>query len=62
VPSWRRFEAGLGAEVMSYVVPAALRPTYGDRPVSFRVFLRIRLPAGSMGRMWNTRMGAPMRH
>jgi hypothetical protein len=62
VPSWRRFEAGLGAEVMSYVVPDALRATYGSRPVSFRAFLRIRPPAGTMGRMWNMRMGAPMHH
>jgi hypothetical protein len=62
VPSWRRFEAGIGAEVTSYVVPDALRATHGNRPVAFRVFLRIRPPAGSMGRMWNMRMAGPMRH
>jgi hypothetical protein len=64
-PSWkmlRRFEAGFGAELTSYVVPAALRAAYGNRPVSFRAFLRIRPPVGSMGRMWNMRMAQPMRH
>jgi hypothetical protein len=65
LPRWtmlRRFEAGVGAEITSYVVPDALRATHGDHPVSFRVFLRIRPPAGSMGRMLNTRMAGPMRH
>jgi hypothetical protein len=65
LPQWemfRRFEAGVGAEVTSYVVPDALRATHGDHPLSFRVFLRIRPPAGSMGRMWNTRMGGAMHH
>jgi hypothetical protein len=38
-------------------VPEALRDSYGDHPISFRVFLRIRPPASSMGRMWNMRMG-----
>ena len=60
VPRWRRFEIGLGADVTSYVVPEPLKATHGDRPVSFRLFLRIRPPASSMGRMWNMRMGAPM--
>ena len=66
LPRWNeccgRFEAGVGAELTSYVVPNALRATYGDHPVSFRVFLRIRPPAGSMGRMWNMRMGRAMHH
>jgi hypothetical protein len=60
VPSWRRFEAGLGAEFTSYVVPDALRPAYGDHPLALRAFLRIRPPAGMMGRMWNMRMARPM--
>ena len=55
-------EAGLGSELTSYVVPNALRATHGDHPISFRVFLRIRPPAGSMGRMWNTRMAGAMHH
>jgi len=62
VPQWRRFEAGIGAEFTSYVVPDALRATHGDHPVSFRLFLRIRPPAGSMGRMWNMRMAGAMHH
>ena len=56
VPQWRRFEIGVGADVTSYVVPEALKATHGNRPVSFRVFLRVRPPAGAMGRMWNMRM------
>ena len=65
LPQWemlRRFEAGLGAEVTAYVVPDALRAAYSSHPLSFRVFLRIRPPAGSMGRMWNMRMAGPMHH
>ena len=65
LPRWKMlsgFEAGLGSELTSYVVPNALRATHGDHPVSFRVFLRIRPPAGSMGRMWNTRMAGAMHH
>jgi hypothetical protein len=65
LPRWellRRFETGIGAELTSYIVPDALRPTYGDHPVSFRVFLRLRPPVGAMGRMWNMRMGGQMHH
>ena len=36
-------------------VPDPLQITHGKRPVSFQVFLRVRLPTGSMGRMWNRR-------
>ena len=57
---WRRFEIGGGADVTTYVVPDDLRPTHGDHPVSFHVFLRIRPPAGHMGRMWNMRMAQPL--
>ena len=57
MPRWRRVESGIGAEITSYIVPEALRDSYGDHPISFRVFLRIRPPASSMGRMWNMRMG-----
>jgi hypothetical protein len=68
LPPWkvfkmlRPFEAGVGAEATSYVVPNALRATHGDHPLSVRVFLRIRPSAGSMGRMWNTRMAGRMSH
>jgi hypothetical protein len=57
----RGFELGLGADIMLYRVPQALRPTHGSRPVSFHVFLRLRPPA-PMGRMWNMTMTEPMRH
>ena len=65
LPRWqmlRRFETGIGADVTSYIVPDALRAVYGDHPLSLRVFLRIRPPVGSMGRMWNTRIGGVMHH
>jgi hypothetical protein len=53
---WRGFEGAIGAQVTFYGVPEALNATHGERPVSFQVFLRVRLPSGSMGRMWNMRM------
>jgi hypothetical protein len=52
----RGFEGGLGAQVTAYHVPEPLRVTHGNRPVSFQVFFRLRLPSGSSGRMWNMRM------
>jgi hypothetical protein len=62
VPAPRGFEAGFGADLTFYAVPDVLRATHGSRPVSFQVFFRLRPPAGPMGRMWNMRMSAPMRH
>ena len=62
LPQLWRFEIGVGADVTSYMVPNALNATHGDRPVSFRLFLRVRPPASSMGRMWNMRMTGPMQH
>ena len=56
----RGFEGGIGADITFYRVPEALRPMYSVHPVSFHVFFRLRLPAGSMGRMWNMRMSQPM--
>ncbi|HEY2152868.1 MAG TPA: hypothetical protein VGH34_18805 [Vicinamibacterales bacterium] len=56
----RGFEFGIGGDVVLYGVPDALRPEYGDHPVSAHVFIRVRLPAGHMGRMWNMRMAGPM--
>jgi hypothetical protein len=38
---------GLGAQVTTYGVPQSLRPIYGDRPVGFSVFLRVR-PTGNI--------------
>jgi hypothetical protein len=56
----RGWEGGVGADVTFYRTPDALRSAYGDHPVSFHVFFRLRPPAGSMGRMWNMRMSQPM--
>ena len=52
VTSWRGFEVAAGGDATVYRVPAALQPAYGDSPVSFHLFLRVRTPA-AMGRMWN---------
>jgi hypothetical protein len=59
---WRGFEVGGGGDVTLYEVPDALRPTHGDRPVSFHIFLRVRPPASSRGRMWNMRMAQTLHH
>ena len=55
----RGFEIGAGADLTVYGVPDVLRASHGDRPESFHVFLRVRPPAGHMGRMWNMRMAHP---
>jgi hypothetical protein len=60
VSRWRGFETGIGADVTFYRVPPALRSPYGRHPKSVHVFLRVRPPAGHMGRMWNMRMSKPM--
>jgi hypothetical protein len=54
------FETGVGADFTVYHVPAALEAAYGSHPISLHLFVRVRVPAGSMGRMWNMRMGKPM--
>jgi hypothetical protein len=38
----RRWQLGLGADVTFYSKPAVLDPIYGNSPVSFHVFLRVR--------------------
>ena len=48
--TFHNWDLGAGADVTLYNVPPVLRPTHGDRPVSFHVFFRIRPPA-AMGRM-----------
>ena len=60
VLKWRRVEASLGGNVTAYVVPDAVSASYGARPISFQVFLRIRPLPGHMGRMWNMRMSRPL--
>ena len=54
--TWRGYEAAIGAALTLYGVPDILKPTHHERPVSSQVFLRLRLPVGPMGRMWNMRM------
>ena len=55
----RGFQGGFGADVSFYRVPDSLQPSYGNHPMSFHVFFRLRPPAGPMGRMWNMRMSQP---
>ena len=50
---WKGFDAAVGAEGTLYAVPGALRASHGRRPLSFQVFVRVRLPTGGTGRMWN---------
>jgi len=38
----RGWQLGLGADVTFYSKPAALNTAYGNRPVSFQIFLRVR--------------------
>jgi hypothetical protein len=38
----QQWQLGLGADITFYSKPAALDPVYGNRPVSFRIFLRFR--------------------
>jgi hypothetical protein len=61
VLNWHGFEGGVGGALTAYRVPDVLKATYGDHPMSFQIFFRLRPPAGSMGRMWNMRMAQPMK-
>ena len=44
-----KLQLGLGAAVTFYTKPASLDATYGDNPVSFQVFLRVRPGTMKMG-------------
>ena len=59
-----RIRSPIGAALTLYGVRDILKPTHQERPVSSQVFLRLRLPVGPMGRMWNMRMsqGHSMTH
>jgi hypothetical protein len=46
VPLWSLVRTGLGADVTLYGVPRQLQSTYGESPVSFHVFLRLRWDRG----------------
>ena len=61
LPQLGRFELGVGGDVTVHKVPDHLATTYGSRPVSFKIFLRVRPPVSSMGRMRNGTMMQPMR-
>jgi hypothetical protein len=43
------WQLGLGADVTFYSKPAALDPAYGEHPVSFQIFLRVRPGLSSHG-------------
>jgi hypothetical protein len=57
VGRWAGFETGVGMNASVYAVPGALRATYGAHPFSFQLFVQVRPHFGSMGPMWNMRMG-----
>ena len=59
VATVRGFNLGLGGDVTAYRVPPVLRTGAYGRPVSFQIYLRLRLPAVG-GRMWNMRMAGPV--
>lgn len=43
IGAFHNVETGIGANVTTYTMPAAIRPYYGNHPVSVNVFLRLRL-------------------
>jgi hypothetical protein len=53
-------DLSIGGDVTFYSVPDRLRPFYGTNPVSIHVFVRVKPPAGAMGRMVNMTMMRPM--
>ena len=61
LPQLGRFELAVGGDVTVHKVPTQLVTIYGSRPVSFKIFLRLRPPVSSMGRMRNGTMMQPMR-
>ena len=60
ISRWRGFESAIGGDLVFFVAPSVLRPAYGSRPFSFQLYVQIRPPTGSMGRMWNMRMARSM--
>jgi hypothetical protein len=53
------WDLAAGADVTTYAFPAILKPLYGNHPVSFHVFFRLRPPA-PMGRMKDMTMTSGM--
>ena len=62
LPTVKGFELGLGGDVTFHRSPDRLAGIYGSTPVSFKVFLRLRLPVPMMGRMQDMTMMRPMDH
>ena len=62
LPTVKGFELGLGGDVTFHRSPDRLAGIYGSTPVSFKVFLRLRLPVPAMGRMQDMTMMRPMDH
>jgi len=60
LPHLRRFELAIGGDVTIHKVPDQLVTIYGARPVSFKIFFRLRPPVSPMGRMRNGTMMQPM--
>lgn len=60
VATVRGFPLAVGTQVTAYTVPDRLRATHGSRPLSVQVFVRLRPPMPSMGRMWNMIMTSGM--
>ena len=56
------FSLSLGGDVGFYRVPELLKRTHGESPKTYRLFVRLRIPVGSMGRMWGQTMARPMRY
>lgn len=43
IGAFRNVEAGIGANVTAYAIPAAIKPYYGDHPFGANIYLRLRL-------------------
>ena len=43
IGTFHKVETGIGGNFTAYHVPDAIRPYYGDHPVGFNFFLRLRL-------------------
>jgi hypothetical protein len=56
----RQWDLAAGADITAYGVPAVLKPTHGNSPVSFHVFIRVRPPAPA-GRMTDATMTTMMK-
>lgn len=60
IATWSDWEVAAGADLTAYGVPAVLKPTHGDHPLSFHVFVRVR-PPSARGRMVDATMTRMMR-